>query len=115
PPGLTTQTPYRAVIWRPPEDFSTAWSLAERTAISNYLNSGGALLVASMEVLSRLEEAGATDFIHNVLHIQSYVADPQSSGAPEIMGLPVDPLTGGPALTLVYPSYAILWAAWLGP
>jgi len=113
-PTLNTLTPYRAVIWRVP-DFTAPWSTAEQGAISNYLSSGGALLVASMEILSRLEEVGATAFIHDVLQIQSYVVDPQSSGAQEIIGSPVDTVTAGLDITTDYAVYDDLWQGAVGP
>src|SRR5262249_35637653 len=111
---LNTLNPYRAVIWRVSE-LNPAWSAAERSAISNYLNSGGSLLVASMEIFSRLEEASATDFIHNVLQVQSYVVDPQSSGASEIVGSPVDVVTSGIDISMDYAVYEDLWQGAIGP
>jgi len=113
-PTLDTLTPYRAVVWRVP-DLGGTWSASERTAISNYLNSGGALFVASMEVLSRLEEASANSFISNVLHVQSYVVDPQSSGATEIIGSSVDPITSGLDVVMNYTVYADLWQGAIDP
>ncbi len=97
--------PYRALIWRVP-DFADPGTPAERMAISNYVYSGGALLVASMEVLSRLDDAGATGFSHNVLQVQSYVAD---TGAAQIIGSPYETIGNGINITMDYSVYDALW------
>jgi hypothetical protein len=108
PPSAGLLSNYRAVIWRVPE-LAGVWSLDERTAISNYLAGGGSLLVASMEVLSRLEESGGTGFIHDVLQVQSYTVDPQSTGAAEIEGVLLDPITAGLNISMDYTPYDDLW------
>lgn len=113
-PDLDTLSAYRAVLWRVP-DFDNAWGVQEQQAIRSYLNNGGALLVASMEILSRLEEAGATGFIQEVLHIDAFVPDPQSRGAEEILGTPLDNLSAGLDLTMDYSVYEELWGGFIGP
>lgn len=112
PAGLLSS--YRAVVWRVPE-LAGVWSPAERVAISNYLASGGSLFVASMEVLSRLEESAGAGFIRDVLQIQSYTPDPDSTGAAEIEGIPLDPISAGISLTMDYVEYENLWMGLLGP
>jgi hypothetical protein len=113
-PSLGNLRPYRAVFWRVPE-FSGAWSVAEQLVISNYLHSGGSLFVASMEVLSRLEEVNATDFIHNVLQVQSYIVDPDSTGATEIIGSSFEPIGSGLDIIMDYSVYDNMWGGLLGP
>ncbi|HEY5912061.1 MAG TPA: S8 family serine peptidase [Verrucomicrobiae bacterium] len=114
-PTLTNLLPYRAVIWRVSEFFSV-WSPDEQLAISNYVHSGGGFFVASMEVLSRLETAGATGFIHNVLQVQSYLTDETgSTGAAQIIGTPGAPLAAGMDVVMDYSVYETLWGGLLGP
>lgn len=111
PPSLNTLTPYRAVIWRVPEFFGS-WSDQEMGAISNYLHSGGSLLVSSMEVLTRLTDAGATNFIHDVLHVDSFVAD-SPDGVAEIIGLPYERMTSGLDIVMDYGAYELVWGGFI--
>ena len=113
-PTFNTLHPYRAVIWRVPE-LTGAWSVPEQNAISNYLHTGGSLLVASMEILSRLEEVGATNFTHQVLQVQSYITDPDSSGALEIIGSQNETVGNGIDILMDYTEYENLWGGLLGP
>jgi hypothetical protein len=113
-PGFNTLTNYRAVIWRVPELIGV-WNATDRAAISNYLHKGGSLLVASMEVLSRLEEDNATNFIHDVLQVQSFTPDPSSSGAAALHGVALDPLTAGFNTTTDFTIYNDLWSGVIGP
>jgi hypothetical protein len=113
-PNFNTLHPYRAVIWRVPE-LTAAWSAGEQSAISNYLHTGGSLLVSSMEILSRLEEAGATNFTHQVLQVQSYITDPDSSGAAEIIGSQNETVGSGIDAVMDYTVYEDLWGGMLGP
>lgn len=106
--------PYRAVIWRVPELLGV-WSAAERAAISNYLYTGGGLFVASMEILSRLDEIGEANFIRAVLQVQSYTPDPNSTGAPEIIGQPNSGVGAGLDIALDYSIYLDLWSGLIGP
>ncbi|NOS71660.1 MAG: S8 family serine peptidase, partial [Verrucomicrobia bacterium] len=104
-PTLTNLQPYRAVIWRVP-DLSGVWSAGERSAISNYVKGGGGLFVASMEVLSRLDEVSASSFWRNVLHVESYVADDTVS---QIIGTTGAPVGNGVNSILDYSVYDTLW------
>ena len=113
-PTFNTLHPYRVVIWRVPE-LAGAWSAGEQSAISNYLHTGGSLLVSSMEILSRLEEAGATNFIHQVLQVQSYITDPDSSGAAQIIGSQNETVGNGIDAIMDYSVYEDLWGGLLGP
>ncbi len=112
--SLATLSAYRTVIWRVPE-LMGVWSLEERSAISNYLNSGGSILVASMDLLSRLEEAGATGFIRDVLHLKSYTVDPSSTGAGRIIGNAADPITSGLDITTDFVEYDTVWGGLVDP
>jgi len=101
---------YRAVIWRVPE-LMGAWSAPERVAISNYLHSGGALFVASMQLMSRLElDVQDTDFIHNVLQVESYTPDPDSTGAAQIIGTSNETIGNGLDIALDYTIYEDRWS-----
>ncbi len=100
-PSLNTLRPFGAVIWRVSE-FTDSWTAGERTTLSNYLNQGGALLVATMEGLSRLDETGGASFRSNVLHVLNYTAD---VGAPEVYGVDSDPISSGMQLILDYSPY----------
>jgi hypothetical protein len=94
---------YRCVIWRVPEfSLGTTWSATDARAVTNYLRGGGSLLIASMELLSRLEEASMTSFARDVLQVQSFVAD---AGAPHIAGAPGEAIGSGINLTLDYTLY----------
>jgi hypothetical protein len=103
-PALADLQPFRIVIWRLPEFSFTqgTFTTAERTAITNYLNGGGALFVASMEVLSRLDEAGGTAFRQNVLQVPVFDTDATVSSADGING---DPITDGLSLLLDYDEH----------
>jgi Subtilase family/Bacterial TSP3 repeat len=113
-PTFNTLHSYRAVVWRVPE-LTAAWSSSEQSAISNYLHTGGSLLVSSMEILSRLEEAGATNFTHQVLQVQSYIVDPDSTGAAEIVGSQNETVGNGLDITMDYTVYEDLWGGLVGP
>ncbi len=108
---------YRTVIWRVQEmgfAVPTVWTSGEQNAISNYLYSGGSMLVASMELLSRLDEVYATNFIRDVLHVQSFEADPVT-GVDRIVGPAAEPITSGLDISLDYQVYDDLWGGFIGP
>lgn len=115
--GPADLAPYRLVIWRISELLG-GWTPAERMAISNYLHNGGALFVASMELLSRLEESGAGAFIRSVLHVQDYRVDggsPPSTGASAVRGTPGGTVGAGIDTELDYSIYEDLWWGVIGP
>lgn len=101
-PTLSDLRPFRLVIWRQQEYWGTFFP-AEIAALTNYLNGGGALLMASMELGSRLDEAGYSAFRSNVLHLASFSAD---DGVSDIVGTINDPMTSGTEITLDYSPYA---------
>jgi hypothetical protein len=70
---------YAAVIWRNGEFFSSLGA-AEIRAMLDYVNAGGGLFLASMELLSRLDEGGFDNFRRNVLHVADYDVDPGLGG-----------------------------------
>lgn len=113
-PSADVLRAYRAVIWRVPE-LVGVWSETERAALRQYIGGGGALFVASMELLSRLESAGDSDFIHNVLQVASYTVDPDSTGASFIEGSDFSPVAQGFAPNMDYTVYENAWAGLLGP
>ncbi len=107
---------YRAVIWRV-EELGGAWNSSERYAISNYLHTGGALFVASMQLMTRLTyDAQATNWMHDVLQVQDFVADDQgSTGAAEIIGSPYEPVGNGIDIVMDYTPYLDAWYGVIGP
>jgi hypothetical protein len=109
-PGAENLLPYRAVIWRFNEPYG--WSTGEMLAISNYISSGGGFFLSSMEVMSRLEEAGATNFTTKVLQVQSYVTDPSSTGAAEVIGVPSGQIGAGLDIVMDYQIYDDVWGAY---
>jgi subtilisin family serine protease len=101
---------YRAVFWRV-SDFAAPWTAAEKTAISTYLNSGGSLFVASMEVLTEVNDSA---FVQNVLQVQSFVDDEHgSTGAPEIIGAPNEPVGKNLDIIMDYSVYSDLWSIYV--
>jgi hypothetical protein len=58
---------HRCVIWRISDLDAPNATLAQR--ITNYVNSGGSLLIASMEATTRFTEVGLTSFVTNVLRV----------------------------------------------
>lgn len=101
---------YRAVFWRV-SDFAPPWTAPEKAAISNYLNSGGSLFVASMEVLTEVNDPA---FVQNVLQVQSFVDDEHgSTGAPEIIGAPNEPVGKNLDIVMDYSVYSDLWSIYI--
>lgn len=104
-PTFEDLEPFRAVIWRVPEFFLETFSPTEQGDIVRYLDSGGSLLVSSMEVLSRLEEQSQSAFAHDVLKVSSFVPDNNLNGVPRIRGVASDPITAGMDILLDYSPY----------
>lgn len=102
-PTFQDLSPFRAVIWRAPEfALADTFSPGEQTALTNYLSAGGGLLVASMEVLSRLDAEGYSGFRTNMLKVAAYQED---AGVPAIYGSENDPIGRGIEITLDYTVY----------
>lgn len=97
---------YRVVLWRIAE-FSTATptglNSAQQLALRQYLESGGTLFMASMELISRLGLNSA--FVHDVLRISDFTEDATISA---VEGVPNDIIGDGIAADLDYTDYTYL-------
>jgi hypothetical protein len=106
PPTAADLQTYRVVLWRIAE-FSTATptglTFAEQAAIREYLNSGGALFMASMELISRL--GPSSSFVRDVLRVSDFVEDATVTTVSEV---PNDPIGAELALDLDYTEYNYL-------
>ena len=92
---------YRVVLWRPEELQGLVPGMAG--AITSYVQGGGALFVASFDLLTRLNEtAGNGAFAAQVLHVAGSVED---AGANSITATSGDPVGGGLAVDLNYDSF----------
>ena len=91
---------YRLVLWRPEELGPPPAGLT--TALTTYVQAGGSLFVSSFDLLSRLTEGSATNFISDVLHVDSFQAD---TGASSLVAVPGEPVGGGIALDLDYSNF----------
>lgn len=102
---------HRCVIWRMDELFAPPVTLVDKLAA--YVTGGGSLLIASMEGVTRLTEAGRADFNTDILQIQSYTEDQPVDG---IAGAPGEPIGSGILLSLDYSPYDELLAllTWFG-
>ena len=102
-PTVADLRAYRVVLWRIAE-FSTSTptglTSGQQAAIRDYLNSGGSLFIASMELISRL---GLTaPFVHEVLHVGDFTEDVSETA---IEGVPGDAIGDGIATDLDYADY----------
>lgn len=75
PPTFEDLRNYQVVIWRVAE-FTPSLGTAEVRAMRDYVNAGGSLFMASMELLSRLDESGFENFRKNILRVEQYDVDP---------------------------------------
>ncbi len=100
----TNLLPYQCVIWRLPE-FVDAWSLAEQNRLSDYMRKGGSLFVASMEVLTRLEEGGFNSAKLGLLKVQSSIVDNDPNDVPDVIGVANNPIGNGINAGLDYTPY----------
>ncbi|MBE0545418.1 MAG: S8 family serine peptidase [Verrucomicrobia bacterium] len=110
-PSLTELQAYRTVIWRMDEISAPPVTLAQK--IADYVNGGGSLLIASMEAVTRLTEAGLASMNTTILQVQSYTEDQPVDA---ILGAPGDPVGAGMDTLLDYTPYDELLAflAFLG-
>ena len=99
-PTLPQLQAHRCLIWRLDEISAPAASLVQKVA--SYVNSGGSLLIASMDADTRITEAGAASFITDILQLQSYTEDQPVN---EILGSPGDPVGAGTDIALDYAPY----------
>jgi hypothetical protein len=92
---------YRVVIWRNGE-FVSSLTPANIKALRDYVDAGGSLFMASMELLSRLDEGGFDNFRRNVLHVEDYDIDP---GIPGVYGRDNLSMTSGVDVVLDFSEY----------
>ena len=97
-----TLAPYRVVIWRVAEFITVPVTPGEQTAISNYLSGGGSLFIASMELPSRIRDAGYPGFVSDVLRISQLGED---AGVTDAVGVPEDPIGADLDLALDHSFY----------
>lgn len=106
--------PFPVVIWRLSDSLlgPTTLTPPQQAALESYVNGGGALFVASMELLTSLGENSA--FRTNVLHVQAFSKD---VGVSQVQGQDSDPISNGMHFTLDYSAYdnAILASLGLSP
>ncbi len=91
---------YRCVIWRISDLQPPSVTLANN--ISNFVNTGGSLLVASMEAPTRFAEAGLAGFTKNTLQVLSYTEDQVVNN---ISGAPGEPIGSDISTDLDYTPY----------
>ncbi len=115
-PNTNELRAFRAVVWRINDSFWSDTSLdnSQQATLATYLDSGGSLLIASMELLSRLN-GGSTPtsaFMTNVLQVQTFAEDVM---VPSVDGIEQDPITSGMAINLDYSIYPSVEYIDLGP
>jgi hypothetical protein len=115
-PALADLTPFRVVIWRINDSFydTTSLSVSQQTLLESYLKRDGGVMIASMELLSRL---GDTPFRTNVLQVAEFVTSDDifgdcpscdaDHGMPVLEGLPGDSIGARIELTMDYSSYPV--------
>lgn len=115
-PSEAVLSRYRAVIWRVSEFFG-GLNASERSSVSNFVHNGGGLLIASMEVLSRLEADGGANFIKDVLKVESYITDeaPNATFAAQIIGSANEPIGSDLDIIMDYTVYENVWGGFVGP
>jgi hypothetical protein len=108
-PNTNELKAFRAVLWRINDSFwsDTTLDNSQQATLEAYLNSGGSLFIASMELLSRLNGGSTTTsaFMSNVLQVQTFAEDVT---VPSVNGIEQDPITSGMAINLdysIYPSF----------
>jgi hypothetical protein len=123
-PGFATLRPYPLVIWRINDSFhrsNDSIPSAQQNAIQQYINSGGAFFMASMEILSRL---GPVPFRTNVFFCQTFVPNDlfggcvncdEDAGVATIEGETADPISRNVLVTLDYSHYPAIEELGIGP
>ena len=108
-PGLTNLLAYRAIIWRvaefPADANNLGLTAGEQNALQDYVRNGGSLFIASMELLTRLEEGGFPASRLGLLHVQSYVVDNNPNAVPDAVGVANDAIGSGINVALDYSEY----------
>jgi hypothetical protein len=112
-PRLEELLPFRAVIWRINDSYNLEQipiSGDDQAALQQYLKSGGALFIASMELLDRL---GMTNpFVTEALHVQSFTPD---TSTPSVTGVSGDVIGSGLQMTLDYSKFPSNQELGVGP
>lgn len=110
-PSLAQLQAYRCVIWRMDEVSAPNLTLAQK--IASYVNSGGSIFIASMEVVTGMAKAGFASFNTNILQCPYTIVD---QPVDSIIAAPGDPVGAGMDTALDYAPYDELLAllAWLG-
>ncbi|MSU32849.1 MAG: hypothetical protein EXS25_09385 [Pedosphaera sp.] len=98
-PSAAILASYRLVIWRPEELGTLPPGLAAN--LTGYVQGGGALFVASSEILSRLS-ATEQSVRTNLLHVADFITD---GGASSLTGILGDPISSGLDLTLNFDDF----------
>ncbi len=120
---------YQIVMWRLNDSinqFADIIPTAQQNAIQQHLNGGGAFFMASMEILSRLLNAGGASFVTNVLHVARFdrnLVDPFSHclacdedfRVPTAVGVSADVVGDAMELRLDYTDYPSVEFLELGP
>ena len=118
-PTVTDLRPFRVVIWRINDSFWDSGFIAasEQTAIRSYLDGGGAFLLSSMEIISRLLDNGGGTFVTNVLHVGEFIRNTdlfsecdtcdEDRGVPFALGVDSDTITSGLDVSLDYSAYPV--------
>jgi len=103
-PTADKLAPFQVVMWRINDSFylDTSLTAAEQSAVTTYLNRGGAFFLSSMEILTRI---GTVPFVSNVFHVQAFAED---AGVPEALGREGDPIGSGIDVILDYSAYPTL-------
>jgi hypothetical protein len=125
-PDFAALRPYPVVIWRINDSFrrpDDSIPPVQQDAIRQYLDGGGSLFLASMNILTRLLDQGANSFVTNVLHVQRFVRSPnlfehctncnEDFRVPSVRGVANDPIGREMNITLDYSAYDE--SAWIGP
>ncbi|MCL5097976.1 MAG: S8 family serine peptidase, partial [Candidatus Omnitrophica bacterium] len=110
-PTTNDLQPFRVVIWRLNDSPYSSQSVdaPEQAALQDYLDGGGSLFIASMELLSRL---GDVPFRTNVLQVQAFAEDVT---VPSVTGFDFDPITSGMSIALDYSAYPSIDFFGIGP
>lgn len=111
-PSTNTMLNYRAIICRLPE-LGTALTTSDLATLAGnltiYVKQGGSLFIATMDGLSRLDDAGVSTFATDVLHVQSKNVD---LGVSQVVGTG-DPVGAGMDTLLDYSAYLNVWGDWV--
>ncbi len=123
-PKLMDLLPFKVVIWRFNHsclDFNSTLSLAQQTTLTDYIKHDGSLLIASMELLSRI---GDVPFRTNILQVAQFELQPlfhdctdcdEDHGVTLLRGAPGDSVGAGVQVTLDYSNYPTFDLFEVGP